>query len=101
MTKRLAHTCHIPGCETPCPPRHLFCGTHWAMVPRDLQDEVYATVKKRGRYIDASWAPWWRAQAKATAAVLRKTRPVGDSERIDKWLAHEMDVASKMEAIDG
>lgn len=92
-----AHTCHLPGCLSACPPRHLFCASHWAMVPRSIQTRVYATVKKRGKHVDASWAPWWRAQAEATAAVLRKTRPEAEAQ-IAKWLAHEMDVAAKMEA---
>ena len=93
-----AHTCHLPGCLSPCPPRHLFCGPHWAMVPRAVQSKIYATVKKRGWYVDASWAPWWRAQAEATVAVLRKVRP-SDEAQIARWLAHEMDVADKMEAV--
>lgn len=91
------HTCHLPGCLSACPPRHLFCASHWALVPRKIQSKVYATVKKRGKFIDASWAPWWRAQAEATAAVLLKTRPDAEAQ-IVKWLAHEMDVAAKMEA---
>jgi hypothetical protein len=91
------HTCHLPGCLSACPPRHLFCASHWAMVPRAIQTRVYATVKKRGRCVDASWAPWWRAQAEATEAVLRKTKPEAEAQ-IAKWFEHEMAVAAKMEA---
>ncbi len=45
------------------------------MVPGDVKREVYDTVSWRGRTVDKSWAPWWRAQAEAEAAVLRKTCP--------------------------
>jgi hypothetical protein len=66
------------------------------MVPRDLQLEVYATVGDRGSAIDASWAPWWRAQAQATAAVLRAIGKC-DDEALESWLAKEMAVADAME----
>lgn len=68
------HRCHLPGCRTVTNPRALFCKPHWAMVPAELAREVYATVGKRGPRVDATWAPWWKAQAQAAAtlAVLRK-----------------------------
>lgn len=67
------------------------CASHWARVPPDLQLEVMTTVNQRGRYIDASWAPWWRAQAHAIASVL----PPG--ERRDWWLAKELKAGLKLE----
>ena len=67
----MTHTCHLPGCATPSPPRWLFCPEHWGMVPKDIQREVYRTVSLRDLgSINATWAPWWRAQAEATFAVL-------------------------------
>lgn len=42
------------------------------MVPRDIAAEVYRTVDKRDDAVNASWAPWWRAQARAANAVLLK-----------------------------
>jgi hypothetical protein len=91
------HHCHLPGCQAACPPRHLFCAPHWRLVPKAIQAEVYATVRKRNKgSVDASWAPWWRAQADATVAVLRILHP-DDEERIAKWLAREQAVADKME----
>lgn len=68
----MKHTCHLPGCAAVCPPRWLFCSVHWSMVPPTTQREVYRTVKLRGPYVDASWAPWWRAQAEATDVVLER-----------------------------
>lgn len=94
--KPLKHTCHLPGCAAECPPKHLFCGKHWAMVPADLQAEVYATVRRRRKTVDASWAPWWRAQDKATAAVLRKLHPQHE-ERIAGKLEHDLEFADTLE----
>jgi hypothetical protein len=34
------HHCHVTKCETPCPPRHLMCQRHWAMVPGNLRNGV-------------------------------------------------------------
>lgn len=71
----MPHTCHLRGCSSRCPPRHLYCGKHWAMVPKADQRQVYATVRQRGRHVDKTWAPRWRAQAEAEAAVLRSSTP--------------------------
>lgn len=90
------HTCHLPGCEVACPPRHLYCRAHWDRVPRELQEAVYATVKLRNpEAVDASWAPWWRAQAQATAAVLRQLDH--PEERIGRLLRRAEDFAATLE----
>lgn len=89
------HTCHALGCKRYCPPAHLMCGPCWAQVPRAMQLEVYRTVRLRGPNCDASWAPWWRAQAKAIHAVAMKKEP--DDAKGAKWLAHELAVAEKLE----
>lgn len=94
MAPRNQHTCHLPGCKVKCPPAHLLCRAHWFMVPRDLQFEVYDTVDRRGELIDASWAPWWRAQAEAIAAVLRAE---GRADEADHLLANELVIADKLE----
>lgn len=37
------HVCHVCQCEAKVPPRMLMCRRHWAQVPKELQDAVYAT----------------------------------------------------------
>ena len=93
----MKHTCHLPPCKAACPPRHLFCRRHWAMVPSELQQAVYDTVGLRGSDVDDTWAPWWRAQAAATVAVLRQTHPE-QSERIDRLEQHGNAFAAKLES---
>lgn len=90
------HHCHALGCKRKCPPRWLMCKTHWSRVPPDLQREVYRTVKLRDmRSIDETWAPWWRAQAKAIAHVAFLEHP--DVEKRNRYLARQMAVADQME----
>lgn len=95
----VSHTCHIPICKAYCPPKHLYCGTHWAMVPAEIQAEVYATVgKRKSNEVNASWAPWWRAVAKAEEAVMR---PLCTNDAQHKWLTarikRDVDFANDLE----
>ncbi len=90
------HHCHALGCKNACPPRWLMCRACWGLVPTDLQSEVYRTVKLRGQCIDATWAPWWRAQAKAIAHVAFLSHP--DVAKRDKYLERELAVATQMES---
>lgn len=108
MTKRTAdserlpagksggHHCHALGCKRACPPRWLMCGVCWAKVPADLQAEVYRTVKLRGPRCNATWAPWWRAQAMAIAHVAHLVEP--NEAKRDAYLAHALDFAARLEA---
>lgn len=74
----------------------LMCRECWGQVPKPTQDDVYATVGKRNmRAIDASWAPWWRAQAKAVAHVAFLRSP--NEEKRDRYLARELAFADALE----
>lgn len=89
------HYCHALGCKRTCPPRWLMCRTCWALVPTALQDEVNRTVKLRGKFIDATWALWWRAQARAIAHVAFLAEP--NERRRDAYLARAMQTADDLE----
>ena len=88
------HHCHALGCNAPCPPRWLMCRPCWSKVPEDIQVEVYRTVKLRGRFVDATWAPWWRAQARAIAHVAFLREP--NVEKRDAYLAHALEFADSL-----
>lgn len=92
----MRHHCHALGCVAACPPRWLMCKPCWSRVPASLQAEVYRTVKLRGPDVDATWAPWWRAQAKAIAYVAFLVSP--DEQKRDSYLAREMRIADEMES---
>ncbi len=68
----MSHTCHNRACRAHCPPKMLTCRRCWALVPPELQRPVCRTVgqRKMGGGVDASWAPWWRAQALAINAAM-------------------------------
>lgn len=89
------HHCHALGCKAACPPRWLMCGPCWAKVPLDLQREVYRTVRLRGPVVDATWAPWWRAQARAIAHVAFLREP--NEARRDAYLARAISTAERFE----
>jgi hypothetical protein len=91
----MKHHCHALGCKRVCPPRWLMCRQCWALVPSDLQAEVYRTVKLRNPDADATWAPWWRAQARAIAHVAFLVHP--DVVKRDAYLAREMGFADELE----
>jgi hypothetical protein len=90
------HHCHALGCSRACPPRWLMCRPCWSLVPGDIQAEVYRTVGLRERTaVDETWAPWWRAQARAIAHVAFLSSP--DVEKRDRYLKREMEFADKLE----
>ena len=91
-----AHHCHALGCKRSCPAAHLMCAICWAQVPRDLQAEVYRTVRLRGPDCDTTWAPWWRAQARAIAHVAHLKEP--NEAKRDAYLARELAIADELEA---
>lgn len=39
----MGHVCHASGCNVSVPQRMLMCRRHWRMVPKPLQDRVWAT----------------------------------------------------------
>ena len=91
----MSHHCHALGCNAPCPPAWLMCRSCWALVPADLAAEVNRTVGLRGKYADSSWAPWWRAQARAIAHVAFLKAP--DVARRDAYLERELKFADVLE----
>lgn len=37
----MAEICTLPGCEHECEPPHVFCDSHWPMLPPKLQRELW------------------------------------------------------------
>lgn len=91
-----AHHCHALGCKAPCPPAMLMCRACWAQVPNDIGREVYRTVALRGPTCDETWAPWWRAQARAVAHVAHLREP--NAVRRDAYIAKADKFAALLES---
>ena len=41
----MSHTCHATNCERSVKPEMLMCYTHWMMVPRPMQQRIWATYR--------------------------------------------------------
>jgi len=96
----MAHHCHALNCYNECPPKWLMCPSCWDKVPRTIQAEVYNTVKLRRPTIDGSWAPWWRAQARAIAEVGFPFNPTAKQKYLDKEMAFAETLERKQKAKD-
>lgn len=65
----MTHTCHAEGCSKPCPPKHLMCGRHWAMVPQAERNEIWRHYRP-GQEVDKRPTPEYLvAMRAATDAV--------------------------------
>lgn len=59
-----AHTCHARDCGTNVPPRLFMCARHWRMVPKAMQDAIWAAyvpgqerrMDPTPEYLDAAMA---------------------------------------------
>ncbi len=83
----MKHHCHAIDCKAPCAPKLLMCRKHWFMVHPDIREEVYATYRARGPRMDASWAPWWRAQTRARACVALE-EGIDPTPEVTRGMAH-------------
>jgi hypothetical protein len=66
------HHCHANDCPTPTNPKLLMCPKHWRLVPRPMQDRVWATFRARCSAPGAdpgSWADYYEAAANAVEYV--------------------------------
>lgn len=65
----MSHTCHAYRCTTACPPSMLFCGKHWAGVPRHIQKEVLDAFRPGQVHDKNPSAAWLLAATRARNAV--------------------------------
>lgn len=69
-TPTSGHRCHLDICTAAVPPARLFCLTHWRMVPKSIQKQVWATYRP-GQEVDKHPSPeYMEAQRIARIAVL-------------------------------
>lgn len=93
-----AHTCHVPGCAVPVPPKRLMCTSHWMRVPVALRRAVWDAYRP-GQEVDKRPSPaWFQAAKEAIASVVhrpacppdRRTYPLSDRYRTDPALRREV-----------
>lgn len=61
------HHCHALNCDTSVPPRMHMCARHWRMVPKPLQQALWANYR-RGQERTMTPSP---AYLRAAAACVR------------------------------
>lgn len=67
----MTHTCHAAGCDVPVSPSLLMCPAHWRLVPRALQQAVWAAYR-RGQEIDKRPSPEYLAAAQAAIGAVAR-----------------------------
>lgn len=65
----MTHTCHIPNCTATVPPERLMCVSHWRMVPKHLQREVWRHYR-RGQCDDKRPSTEYLAAARAAITAV-------------------------------
>ena len=89
------HRCHVPRCDTECPPKHLMCAECWREVPPPEKLAVHRTLKRRGPRADASWAPWVRATYTAISSVMKARGD--DEDSVSIYVDHSENFAELLE----
>lgn len=66
------HTCHAINCSRQINPKYFMCPKHWAMVPANLQREIWKHYRQ-GQEVDKQPSEAYRAvTAVAKRVVLSK-----------------------------
>lgn len=77
----LEHLCHARGCKVAVEPSRLMCLAHWRMVPRELQQRVWATYVAGQERTKSPSRAWLDAAKAAIQAVWQREQHVIACER--------------------
>lgn len=66
MRNTATHECLMDNCAIPISKLLAFCPRHWAMVPKDIQSEIYEANR------DSNRNAWYDAIARARRAITAK-----------------------------
>lgn len=77
----MSHTCHARGCEAHVRPELLMCRNHWGIVPRRIQQAVWAAYRP-GQCDDKRPSEVWHEAADAAIGYVaaREGQPLRKSE---------------------
>lgn len=68
----MKHKCHAVNCSAEVPPKMLMCLRHWRMVPKSLQDRVWATYRSEQEIAKTPSQNYLQAAMDAIRAVASK-----------------------------
>lgn len=77
------HHCHWPGCERKVPAAFWGCRKHWAMLPRQLQNRIWATYRP-GQEITKTPSREYVEVARAVQAWIAD-RPIDPAIPAEAW----------------
>lgn len=70
--RRKNHHCHAVNCKEHCKPELLMCPKHWAMVPKDLQRQVWEHYREgQCNFNPRPSREWFKAADAAIRAVAK------------------------------
>ena len=69
---RMKHLCHAHGCRKAVPPKLLMCLKHWKMLPKNFQDDIWATYVPGQEIQKNPTKEYLKAQHRAVIMVLMK-----------------------------
>lgn len=67
-----AHDCHALNCSASVPPRMHMCAKHWRMVPKALQDALWANYRRGQERTKTPSVGYLHAAAACVRAVAEK-----------------------------
>lgn len=70
--KQMLHACHALGCTVQVQAKYLMCRPHWAMVPRQLQGQVWKHYRPGQCEDKQPSVEWLQAARRAIDAVAVK-----------------------------
>lgn len=82
------HYCHARGCKRVVPPEMLMCGSHWRMVPKIIQRDVWAHYRPGQCDDKLPSREWLRAADAATGHIaIQERQPftVGEKEAMEHF----------------
>lgn len=78
----MVELCRAVDCKTPCPPRHMMCTSHWAMVPTKMRQAIWAAFREAPPDGHSRHVPYLEACAKAVEKVAKlENKPPANSYR--------------------
>lgn len=84
----MRHTCHAINCAVEVKPEMLMCLRHWRMVPKRVQERVWATYRA-GQCDDMNPSRNWHIAADAAIHCVQTREKLGrtlKSEEVDECI---------------
>lgn len=86
MGDEMAHSCHARKCAATCPPTHLMCRRHWAMVPEAIKSAVWRAYAPGQCNLTPIPTEEWHVAADAAIGAVGVLDEGADVDRVKAWV---------------